>query len=147
MKKAKESGLRKIVKDVFQQIVTSGVPFHVSWIESHATCIGAPDIQYCVDGVDNWIELKYGDDKNPGEVRAAQVLWMEAHIVAGGKPLFLYQHGICFYVVGGWAASRLRADPRMETWAACAWVMFVGNIDEHVFLDIIKNPELCYVSG
>lgn len=135
--------MRKIVKDLFR-LQSQLSPIHISWIESHSTAVGAPDVNYNVNGTEGWIELKYGDENDPGEIRSTQVTWMEDRIAAGGKPILLYQYGGAFYVAGGWAAAALRADPSVQSWKNSSCAIYYGKIHPETFFYILENPEMAY---
>lgn len=114
---------------------------HLTWVESHDTALGAPDVQYAIDGVEGWLELKAG----PGiDVRASQVRWMEDHIEAGGCPLFLIKSERCFIVVPGSRAAALRQDPSHESilhQSSCFWC---GELDYCGLINVLKNPRKEY---
>ena len=104
----KESALRK----TFKKLLSKDPDVHLTWVESHSTAIGAPDLQYCCNDVEGWLELKSGPDI---EVRATQARWMKDHIESGGRPLFFIEWGGVFHVVPGSRADDLRADPSHES--------------------------------
>ena len=108
----KESSLRRRVKRLIKDAKdTYNSDVHVSWVESHDTSIGIPDLNYCSGRVEGWLELKAGPDI---EVRASQVRWMKDRIKAGGHPLFLIEWGNMFLIIPGSAASDLRLNPCLE---------------------------------
>ncbi len=108
----KETALRKRVKQAIKSANEDyGEEVHLSWVESHETALGIPDLNYCYKEVEGWIELKAGPDI---EIRASQVRWMKDRIKAGGYPLFLIEWGSMFLIVPGSAASALRSDPSQE---------------------------------
>jgi len=134
MKKAKEAGLRKIIKGVTRQFPSL---CHLSWIESHATALGAPDVEYCVCGVEGWIELKAGPDL---DVRASQVTWMEEHVKSGGHPLFLIQWLDLFAIVPGSRAASLRADPELENILRLSSTWWKTEIPINELFKVMRNP-------
>lgn len=90
-----ESDFRKNIRESFKLIcdIRPEVKWHLSWIESHETSPGIPDIEYCVKtphqigGVVGNIELKaLGDNM---EVRPSQLKWFRERMAAGGNPLIL----------------------------------------------------------
>lgn len=129
----KENTLRKLIKTLF----VNEPRVHLSWIESHATSVGAPDIQYCCDGVEGWIELKAGDDL---EVRASQVSWMREHVRAGGNPLILIQISDMFLVVHGSRAKSLRMDSSPENLRKQASLVWQNKIDRKELMYVMRNP-------
>lgn len=100
-----------------------------------------PDINYCYFSVEGWLELKCGPEI---DVRAAQVMWMEERIEAGGFPLFLFQYGDLFIVAPGSAAAAIRAEPHEENVLRHAAVIWQGKIDPQAFLRTLRNPRRCY---
>ena len=114
---------------------------HVSWVESHATAIGIPDVSYCCRGTEGWIEMKAG----PGlEVRAAQVLWMEARILAGGHPLILIEWGGDVFLCHGVWSGCLRAEPSKENIERLSSRRWADGINEQEFLTVLQCPESIY---
>lgn len=132
----KEKGLRDTLKTLFGS--KSHLPISLSWIESPDTSPGVPDLSYCHNGVEGWIELKCGPRV---EVKATQVNWFEDRIAAGGLPLFLAQWGLDYMIVPGSAASILRRSPGEETWRGMATTVWHGEIVLHNLLYIMMNPK------
>ena len=126
-----------------KQAVASGQDsnLHLSWIESHSTSIGAPDLNYCYYGTHEWMELKCGPDI---DVRAAQVVWMEDRIIAGGFPLFLIQYGDIYSIVPGSAAATLREEPHEENILRHARAIWQGKLPADQLLRIMRNPRRIY---
>lgn len=57
---------------------------HFQSVETWSTGQGVPDLNYCVDGAEGWIELK----KSDGWVvnfEPAQIAWLERRARAGGR--------------------------------------------------------------
>ena len=113
----------------------------MSWIENHSTSIGVPDINYSYYGVEGWVELKCGPEI---EIRAAQKIWMEERIEAGGFPLFLIQYGDTYIIAPGSAAASLRAEPHEENVRRHATALWEGKINPEQFLKVLKNPRKYY---
>lgn len=113
----------------------------MSWIESHATAIGFPDIDYCCYGVEGSLELKAGPDF---EVLASQVTWMRERIGAGGWPLFLIQWGDVYMIVPGVRATDIRRNPSEENTMRCASTIWKGKIPDGEFLKVLRNPKFEY---
>jgi hypothetical protein len=137
----KESALRKAVKTFAGTCTLEGHPIHLTWVESHQTALGAPDLQYCCYGVEGWVELKAGPNV---EVRASQVIWMNDHIAAGGWPLFLIQWSDVFMIVPGSRALALRRDPTYENIVRLATHVWAGKINNREFLRVLRNPRKVY---
>jgi len=72
-----DGGLRPL----FQQRLPE---FHWQAIETGSTGRGIPDLNWCTDGIEGWLELKQ-TQANKVEVRPEQVAWIERRIRAGGR--------------------------------------------------------------
>lgn len=82
---------------------------------------------------------------DPGiEVRAAQVIWMEDRVIAGGFPLFLIQYGDVYSIVPGSAAATLREDPCEENILRHAGAIWQGKLPADQLLRIMRNPRRMY---
>ena len=69
-------------------------PFgHLQRIESIGQ--GIPDVNYCLWGVEGWIENKIGqrEGARPASLTLDQVLWAEARTAAGGRVFLLVRLG------------------------------------------------------
>lgn len=63
---------------------------HFERIESHETGVGIPDVDYCIKGYCNHLELKYSEREKGGlRLRPSQVGWFRKRIHAGGQPWLL----------------------------------------------------------
>ncbi len=58
---------------------------HFSRVESHLMSAGIPDVDFCIEGTEGHIELKYGFNKVP-KIRGSQARWFRNRVRAGGKP-------------------------------------------------------------
>lgn len=67
-----------------------GSGIHFSRVESHATSPGIPDLSYCVNGVEGFIELKSWDPKKGFRLRKSQMAWTRARDRAGGRVFLLF---------------------------------------------------------
>lgn len=54
-------------------------------IESRGTMTGVPDLNFCVDGIEGWIEFKRADARLRCTIRPAQIAWMFRRAGAGGR--------------------------------------------------------------
>lgn len=69
---------------------TVGKRAHMTRIESHATSIGQPDVNYCMDGHEGNVELKHTDSSKKGlTLRPSQWQWFKKRVEAGGTPWVL----------------------------------------------------------
>lgn len=64
---------------------------HVSQVESHETSAGIPDTNYCIGGIDGWIECKFAaaGRKNKVIVRKSQKVWFRDRLKVGAKRCFV----------------------------------------------------------
>jgi hypothetical protein len=63
----------KYRKKVTQSLITMG---QVSIVESHATALGIPDVNFCSkDGVESWLELKWVYPDRMPVIKTTQVAW------------------------------------------------------------------------
>ena len=132
----KENALRKIVKGLIAS--SRYTQLAVSWVESHYTSPGIPDLNYCCNGIEGWLELKAGPDL---EVRASQVIWMEDRVSAGGFPLFLIKWGDVFMVVPGSEAQSIRSNPSRENIMCRASTVWNDKIATEDFFTLLEHPE------
>lgn len=137
----KETLFRTKVKKLFKSM---GDAAHISWIESHATALGAPDLNYCIDGVEGWLELKASPDI---EIRASQVTWMKERIKSGGYPLFFLRWDNMFLIVPGDRGSDLRRNCCLENALRLASRVWVDEIHHKEFVDVLKRPLREYMKG
>ena len=133
----KETALRNKLKKLFKSMSNAGSSVHLTWVESHATSLGVPDLNYCVDGVEGWLELKAGPHI---DIRASQVIWMKEHIASGGWPLFFISWGNMFLIVPGDRGVDLRQNPCLENVIRLSSSFWTGEIPMNDFLLRIKRP-------
>lgn len=128
-----ENGLRVKVKEALKDKA------HLSWVESHSTSPGVPDLNYCIDGVEGWLELKSGSF----DVKASQVRWFEDRVAKGGWPLFLIEMGGIFMLVPGSKACRLKISNDYTAVSAMA-VILTGGLSSPEFAKLLKEPRGIY---
>lgn len=104
----KETALREKLKRLRKEHKLEDIS--LSWIESHATAIGIPDLHYCYNGIEGWVELKAFPDI---DIRANQCVWMETNIKAGGKPFFIIEADNRLLTISGLWCRHMRADPSL----------------------------------
>lgn len=126
-----ESALRMSVKKALDGVG------HLSWVESHATSAGIPDLNYCINGIEGWVELKWGNF----EVKSTQVRWMEDRVNSGGFPLFLIHIDQQFFMVPGSHAQMLRTNNSETSVALLSSSRFVDRICPDNLVRILKNPK------
>jgi hypothetical protein len=90
------------------RLLAVGLPrFHWQRIETGGTGLGIPDLNYCCDGSEGWIECKRSDgwvvDFSP-----QQIAWIERRLRAGGRVfVFVRRAGDELFVLPGSAARPL----------------------------------------
>lgn len=62
---------------------------HFERIESHETAVGTPDVDYCIAGYSNKLELKHTKREHGCHLRPSQCGWFKARVKAGGQPWLL----------------------------------------------------------
>lgn len=107
---------------VFSGLV--GPRAHLTRIESHATSIGQPDVNYCIDGIEGNVELKYTNSAKKGIIlRPSQHQWFRRRVHAGGHPWVLVWVDIpvddpYYLMVAGHAVvdQRLVQNKSIDSW-------------------------------
>jgi hypothetical protein len=94
---------------------------HFERIESHETAVGTPDVEYCVGGYTNRLELKYTNSEKRGfRLRPAQAGWFRKRVKAGGQPWLLAQSDINgkrgYVLVAGSDVPALVSTTRVTDW-------------------------------
>lgn len=80
-----DGGLRPIFRNKLSK-------FHWQSIESPITGKGTPDLNYCYEGVEGWIELKKCTSNKVQSIKPEQVAWCERRLRAGGLTFFAVRH-------------------------------------------------------
>ncbi len=93
----REAGTRRKVRAAFPPEA------HLTWVESHLTSQGVPDLNYQHGGVHEWLELKFaGKTDKEVTIRPAQYGWFRERLKAGGRPFLLVEiEGGFFFLVNG----------------------------------------------
>ena len=94
---------------------------HFERIESHETAIGTPDVDYCIGGYQNRLELKFTDSEKKGfRLRPSQAGWFRKRVKAGGQPWLLAQSQIRskrgFVLVAGTDVPPLARTTKVTDW-------------------------------
>lgn len=117
---------------------------HFSRVESPQTSAGIPDVDFCVDGVEGHIELKFGRDTKTPSIRPSQVKWFKSRVEAGGHPIIFAKLIVgvevryCLY-----SGSKIRAlfDAKNITdWIDLADVTYVSP---HWEIFMFKIKDMC----
>jgi hypothetical protein len=107
---------------------------HFERIESHETAIGTPDVEYCINGYTNRIELKFTDSLKKGfRLRPSQCGWFRKRVKAGGQPWLLAQslirHKRGYVLVAGADVPQLVHTTKVATWFEAGVRVWEDNID------------------
>ena len=109
-----EKGLWKDVK----KLLGPSKEIHIDRIESHATALGSPDVDYCINGYQGKLELKYTKTETKGlMLRPSQVMWHKKRADAQGVAWILAEVNLTsgdseyLFIPGarGWQLSGVRS--------------------------------------
>lgn len=94
---------------------------HFERIESHETALGMPDVDYCIGGYSNKLELKYTASEKKGfRLRPAQAGWFKKRVRAKGQPWLLAMAEIRktkgFILIAATDVPRLVYTTKVEDW-------------------------------
>lgn len=119
---------------------------HFSRVESHEQSAGIPDVDYCILGVENHVELKYGKEKRP-KIRPTQVKWFRDRVKAGGHP-YLFTQIHCPRSADYWMLHQgdkvgfLARESNLKFWVRDAleiWTKEMVWLDLYEFLQLKWN--------
>lgn len=94
---------------------------HFERIESHETAVGTPDVNYCIRGYCNHLELKFTDSEKRGlRLRPSQAGWFRKRVKALGQPWLLAQIKVRkkrgYVLVAGSDVPALAKTTRIADW-------------------------------
>ncbi|MBL4588289.1 hypothetical protein JKY79_03010 [Candidatus Babeliales bacterium] len=119
-----------------RKYITKGLkPFgHLSQIESHATSVGFPDTNFCFDGIEGNIELKYWSPKKGYVLRKNQIAWIRDRIKAKGRVFLLFlreQDGKHYFLIemDAMSLAAVSKTSKAAEWEAQSCVQWDGRID------------------
>lgn len=127
-----EDTLRKLIK---ASLKNSFPKAHASWVESHATSPGFPDLDACHDGMLMQAELKVVKEGGKLEIRPTQYRWFKDRLAAGGNPVMIIGDDDLFYVIPGAAVvnpTHLRTMDDLKE-RMCFSFQDIGNALERAF--------------
>lgn len=106
---------------------------HFERIESHETAVGTPDVNYCIQGYTNHLELKFTDSEKRGlRLRPSQSAWFRKRCKALGQPWLLAQalvRGKRGYVlVPGTNVPSLARTTRITDWLMAGVMVWEDKI-------------------
>ena len=116
-------------------------------MESHATSPGIPDLSYCVNSVEGFIELKSWDPKKGFTLRRSQVAWTRARDRAGGRVFLLFDKQSDLFNPRKFGLIRLTeakcefltTHPSDTSWFGLAGVVWENEINVDQLLVILRG--------
>ena len=116
---------------------------HFERIESHETAVGTPDVEYCVGGYTNRLELKYTNSEKRGfRLRPAQAGWFRKRVKAGGQPWLLAQSDINglrgFVLVAGSDVPALANTTRVTDWLKAGVMVWEKKINIEELMEFLS---------
>ena len=121
----RESDLWRYVRTVIKPAIGG----HWSRIESHATSLGVPDVNICLDGRDVWTELKQGEDAH---IRPSQYRWIKDRLNEGAANIWVMHHqeDMGFMLIKGRYIDQLKKyDNDKEMWRQMAKIVWPREIN------------------
>ena len=117
---------------------------HFCPIEAHVSQPGIPDYSYTINGINGWLELKFGTAAKPPHLRVMQKIWLERNIKHGGNPLVLVgaviDDHLEFGIAHGNKAGKMAAAKINKDWMACCTTVWLDRVVWSEFLAILCNP-------
>lgn len=116
--------------------------WHANRIETGATVLGQPDVNYCLFGVENNIELKYVDAPTSRCIlRPSQYQWMNKRAKAGNRCWIIAyckeQDTTC--IISSVHAKKLLVDPSWSNWFKLSTRWWCGEVNPNELSDILEN--------
>lgn len=116
---------------------------HFERIESHETAVGTPDVEYCVGGYTNRIELKYtATEKRGFRLRPSQAGWFRKRVKAKGQPWLLAQADIRklrgYVLVAGSDVPALAHTTRVTDWLEAGTMVWENKIIIEELMEFLR---------
>jgi len=116
---------------------------HFERVESHETAIGTPDVEYCIEGYTNRLELKYTEREMGCHLRAAQCGWFKKRVKAKGQPWLLLHAKIrgkrSYALIAGADVPPLVYTKDVQDWLTAAVMVWEDKIDIEQLVDFLKT--------
>lgn len=117
---------------------------HFERIESHETAVGTPDVDYCIGGYCNNIELKFTESEKRGfRLRPSQAGWFRRRVKAGGQPWLLAQSLVRgkrgYVLVPGTNVPALARSTRIEDWLMAGVMVWEDKIDVEELVQFLST--------
>jgi hypothetical protein len=105
-----ETEFRRAVMSVIEQAGGD-----VSFVESKETSPGIPDLNWCIQSLEGWTELKYSYKGELPEIRPLQRRWTKNRIKAGGYVSWMCYHSPSdmIYIISGDELPNIKT---MQNW-------------------------------
>lgn len=115
---------------------------HFERIESHETAIGTPDVDYCINGYCNKLELKHTKKENRCHLRPAQAGWFRARVKAGGQPWLLLRADIRetrgHALIAGADVPELVHTRKVQDWLMAAAMVWEGEVKVEQLIEFLS---------
>lgn len=129
-----EDALRDIVRRAFRSKAVFPWP-HLSWIESHATASGFPDLELCYKGRSTQVELKIVKDDGKIVIRPSQYRWFKDRVKAQGDACMWVGSDHGHFIVPGHSVEFVRHVSDLRS----------GVVDCKMFLE--AQDAACHILG
>lgn len=111
-------GIHSVVRDA-----------HLSLVESPLSSPGIPDVDFCINGIEGHIELKFSRRQDCPHIRPSQVKWFKARCKAGGNPwLFtkIDRQGCAplYLLHAGQVVYKIATSKDMTFWLEQSWAFW-----------------------
>jgi len=131
---------RRLQKYLLDNVDGTG---HWKFVESKEVSPGFPDINFCVNGVEGWVELKHGTDKKPPTLRPTQCAWFRRRVGVKGNCWLLLAVAVgrdnYFYLLHGKDVPALVKANGIEDWTKNNIAWWHNKIDWKEFISICTN--------
>lgn len=117
---------------------------HCSMIESPLVTPGFPDLNYCIDGVEGNIELKWSGLGGVPEIRPAQRIWFKHRNVEGGRTWIYAKvkqgitQGYFYLLIRGKYIKELAEAKHLDEWVKLA--LYKSHKIDKSFINLIAEP-------
>lgn len=116
------------LRGIFHDHLRTGA--HWQAVETGGTGRGIPDSNYCIDGVEGWVEFKHTSAWSVG-VRTEQNSWHRTRTARGGRTFFAVRRRH----LGG----KIRGLPVDELW------MCAGKYSTQLMNEGLRCPDICWL--
>jgi len=129
-------------REVKQSLLNVDSNIHISSVESHLTSAGIPDLDVCIDGEENHIELKWSWEDNAPEIRPTQVRWFKNRCKAGGNPWIfakVWAFNNCQYLlIPGHRMEQLARTKKAVDWIPLAEYVWTGKMSRQDWIKFLQ---------